>query len=106
MITPFKRRPVGVKWVLFVFSWDNIISPAKLATVAILPSAVIDEHFARCKSAFPFQPVLPPDWRLLFVVNDEVGQALDAVAGTRLVDLAVPFSEGFVFYAAAGLLYL
>jgi hypothetical protein len=32
---------------------------------------------------FSFQPVLPPDWRPLFVVNDEVGQALYAVTGTR-----------------------
>ena len=32
---------------------------------------------------FSFQPVLPPDWRPLSLVNDEVGQALDAVTGTR-----------------------
>jgi hypothetical protein len=33
--------------------------------------------------AFSFQSVLPPDWRPVFVVNDEVGQALDAVTETR-----------------------
>ena len=39
------RRPVGVNWVLLFFGWSRFSSPAEVATVATLPSALFDERF-------------------------------------------------------------
>jgi hypothetical protein len=44
--TPSMRRPVGVKKFFHVFCTHTL---CRVATVAILPSAVVDEQFARCK---------------------------------------------------------
>src|SRR5579863_8297493 len=41
------RRPVGVKWVLLFFRCTSFFSPARVATVATLPSALFDERFFR-----------------------------------------------------------
>jgi hypothetical protein len=56
----------------FVFSSDNVFSPAEFATVATLPSALFDERFSLGASwVFSFQPVLPPDYRPRFHLQDE-----------------------------------
>ena len=48
--------------------------------------------------AFSFQPVLPPDYRpALPSFRWRLGQAIDAVTGTRLWALAFPFFEWFGF---------
>ena len=52
---------------------------------------------------FSFQPVLPPVSRPLFVVNDEAGQAIDAVTGTRRLELCLSFLRMLLFYAATGI---
>ena len=46
---------------------------------------------------FSFQPVLPPVSRPLFVVNDEAGQAIDAVTGTRRLELCLSFLRMLLF---------
>ena len=79
------RRPVGVKWVLLFFRWTRFFS-RRVATVATLPSALFNERFVALGASwvFSFQPVLPPDYRPLFCLTTEVGQAINAVTGTRL----------------------
>src|SRR5712671_2827774 len=79
------RRPVGVKWVLLFFDWTRFFS-RRVATVATLPSALFSERFVALGASwvFSFQPVLPPDYRPLFCLTTEVGQAINAVTGTRL----------------------
>jgi hypothetical protein len=44
---------------------------------------------------FSFQSVLPPVSRPLSISAMEVGQAIDAVTGTRLWAFAFPFKERF-----------
>ena len=86
------RRPVGVKWVLLFFRWTRFF-PRRVATVATLPSALFKERFVALGASwvFSFQPVLPPDYRPLFCLTTEVGQAINAVTGTRLWAFAFPF---------------
>src|ERR1019366_1357712 len=51
----------------------------------------LSERFSLGASwVFSFQPVLPPVRRPLFHRKIEVGQAIDAVTGTRLWAFAVP----------------
>src|SRR5437763_10003888 len=59
------RRPVGVKWVILFFCWTRFFSPAELATVAMLPSALSRSDWFSLGAcwAFSFQPVLPSVWR-------------------------------------------
>jgi hypothetical protein len=77
----------------FVFSLDKVFLPAESATVATLPSALFKERFVSLGASwvFSFQPVLPPDYRPLFCLTTEVGQAINAVTGTRLWAFAFPF---------------
>jgi len=84
------RRPVGVKRVLLVFHWTRFFS-RRVATVASLPSALFMERFSLGASwVFSFQPVLPPDFRPpVPFLEWKLGQAIDAVTGTRRL--------GFVF---------
>src|ERR1035441_6547809 len=79
------RRPVGVKWVLLFFRWTSFFS-RRVATVATLPSALFVSDFVSLGASwvFSFQPVLPPDYRPFVHLSMEVGQAIDAVTGTRL----------------------
>jgi hypothetical protein len=80
------RRPVGVKWILV--SWlDTFLSSRRVATVAMLPSALcVSDHSLGACWAFSVQPVLPSDYRpaVPFFEEWNLGQALDAVTGTRL----------------------
>ncbi len=75
----------------FVFSLDKVFS-CPIATVATLPSALFSERSSLGASwVFSFQPVLPPDCRpLVPFLRMEVGQAIDAVTGTRRL--------GFVYF--------
>jgi hypothetical protein len=90
------RRPVGVKWVLLFFRWTSFFS-RRVATVATLPSALFVSDFVSLGASwvFSFQPVLPPDYRPFVHLSMEVGQAIDAVTGTRLWAFAFPFEERF-----------
>jgi hypothetical protein len=67
-----------------VFLLDKVFS-RRVATVATLPSALLVEHFVSLGASwvFSFQPVLPPS-------HDGVGQAINAVTGTRLWAFAFP----------------
>jgi hypothetical protein len=95
------RRPVGVKGVLFFFRWTSFFS-RRVATVATLPSALFDERFVSLGASwvFSFQSVLPPDCRPYVHLFLEVGQAINAVTGTRR--LALCFLSMNLNYAAAG----
>jgi hypothetical protein len=58
------RRPLGVKWVLFVFSGNKVFSPRRVAIVAMLPFALSrSDSFRSMHWVFSFQPVLPSAWR-------------------------------------------
>ena len=69
---------------LFLFFIRKLFSRAEVITLSpsFHPRSLVSILLA-ASWVFSFQPVLPPDWRPLFLVNDEVGQALDAVTGTR-----------------------
>jgi hypothetical protein len=86
------RRPVGVKWVLSFFRWTRFFS-RRVATVATLPSALFVERLLSLGASwvFSFQPVLPPVCRPFFHLEMEVGQAIDAVTGTRRLGFCVSF---------------
>src|SRR5260370_16037365 len=88
------RRPVGVEWVLLFFRWTRFFC-CRVATVATLPSALFIERFSLGASwVFSFQPVLPPDFRpLVSFLRMEVGQAIDAVIGTRRLGFCLFLSQ-------------
>jgi hypothetical protein len=69
----------------FVFSLDKLFSPGRVATVATLPSALFVKRLSSLGASwvFSFQPVLPPDCRPFVHLEMEVGQAINAVTGTR-----------------------
>ena len=80
------RRPVGVKGILFGICWHVFFS-RRVATVAILPSALSSERFvrsvqvgrsrfSRCCHLFIDLSFHLSRWKL--------GQAINAVTGTRL----------------------
>jgi hypothetical protein len=58
----------------------------RVATVATLPSALSMSGFYALGASwvFSFQPVLPSVYRPFFHLSIEVGQAINAVTGTRL----------------------
>ena len=80
------HEKAGRSQVDSVFALWNMFSPCRVATVAMLPSALFHERFVALGASwvFSFQPVLPPDYRPLFCLTTEVGQAINAVTGTRL----------------------
>jgi hypothetical protein len=60
------------------------------------PHSSMSDLFALGASwVFSFQPVLPPDYRPLFCLTTEVGQAINAVTGTRLWAFAFSFLRMF-----------
>src|SRR6266496_4291724 len=99
------RRPVGVKWVLLFFRWTRFFSPAESPSLSppFHPHSWMSDFFARCKLAFSFQPVLPPDCRPVFLLAEKLGQAINAVTGTRRFGLGLSFLRMFLLYAAAGM---
>jgi hypothetical protein len=56
-------------WYLLV----TLFHSSRVATVATLPSALFDERFGSLGASwvFSFQPVLPPDYRPRFHLEDE-----------------------------------
>jgi hypothetical protein len=66
------RRPVGVKSILCCFLWTRVFLPpsghCRHASIRTL-----DERFASLGASwvFSFQPVLPPDYRPRFHLEDE-----------------------------------
>jgi hypothetical protein len=69
-----------------VSSLDKCFSPAELPLLSppFHPhSSVSDLVSLGASWVFSFQPVLPPDYRPLFHLMTEVGQAIDAVTETR-----------------------
>src|SRR5579872_53379 len=100
------RRPVGVKWVLLFFCWTRFfsgrVSHCRHPSIRTLVSDLAS--LGACW-AFSFQPVLLSVWRPVILLSREsnLGQAIDAVTGTRLWALAFPFLRMFRFYAAAGI---
>jgi hypothetical protein len=69
-------------WYLLV----TLFLSRRVATVATLPSALFAERFASLGASwvFSFQPMLPSVYRPFFHLSREVGQAINAVTGTRL----------------------
>src|ERR1700687_375827 len=98
------RRPVGCKRVLLFFRWTRFFS-RRVATVATLPSALFMERFSLGASwVFSFQPVLPPDFRPpVPFLEWKLGQAIDAVTGTRLWAFCFFLPKKILPYAAAGI---
>ena len=93
------RRPVGVKWIRFGFYWSRCFS-RRVATVAMLPFALSRSdsvrsvhigcsRFSRCCYLFV---------DLWFCsCEGKLGQAINAVIGTRLWLFVFPFLERFCF---------
>jgi hypothetical protein len=71
-------------WFFLVFV-GHLFFSGRVATVATLPSALFIERFCSLGASwvFSFQPVLPPDCRPFVHLSMEVGQAINAVTGTR-----------------------
>jgi hypothetical protein len=69
-------------WYLLVM----LFLASRVATVATLPSALFDERLCSLGASwvFSFQPVLPSVYRPFVHLSMEVGQAINAVTGTRL----------------------
>src|SRR5882757_6573749 len=76
------RRPVGVKSILFC--WTRcFLQPSRHCRHPSIRT--LDERLSLGASwAFSFQPVLPPDCRPVFLFVEKLGQAINAVTGTRL----------------------
>ena len=87
------RRPVGVKTILFSFCQASFFFSPFLSR---LPSGhcrhasirTLEERLVSLGAhwAFSFQPVLLSDWRpvVLLLTESNLGQAINAVTGTRL----------------------
>ena len=80
------RRPVGVKSILDCVGWSLGFLSAESAAVAMLPSALSRSDSCSLGAcwAFSFQPVLPSDCRPVLLLFRNLGQAINAVTGTRL----------------------
>jgi hypothetical protein len=98
------RRPVGVKWVLLFFRWTRFFS-GQVNHCRHSSIRTIDERSDSLGASwvFSFRPVLPPDYRPFRHLSMEVGQAINAITGTRLWAFASSFLRIFCFYAAAGI---
>jgi hypothetical protein len=89
-------------WFLLV----TLFLSSRAATVATLPSALFDERFASLGASwvFSFQPVLPPVYRPRFhPLGWKLGQAFNAVTGTRRLGFCLSFLRMFCLYAAASI---
>ena len=94
--TPSMRRPVGVKYVLsFFFVGQSFFTESPLSP-HFHPQSVMSIVLA-ASWVFSFQPVLPPVWRPVFLFAEKLGQALDAVTGTRRFWLCLSFLSQKVF---------
>src|SRR5215475_16061372 len=93
------RRPVGVKRIRFVFHWTRVVSPAESPlTPSFHPHSRGAIWSLGASWAFSVQPVLPPDYRPAVPLQEwNLGQAFNAVTGTRLWLLSFLFVERFCF---------
>jgi hypothetical protein len=80
------RRPVGVKGIGFGIGWSRYFFPAESPlSPPFHPHSSMSGFYALGASwVFSFQPVLPSVYRPFFHPSMEVGQAINAVTGTRL----------------------
>jgi hypothetical protein len=80
------RRPVEVKGIGFGICWSHYFFPAEAPLVPPFhPHSSMSGFYALGASwVFSFQPVLPSVYRPFFHLSIEVGQAINAVTGTRL----------------------
>src|SRR5947209_6556223 len=99
------RRPVGVKWVILFFCWTRFFSPAELATVAMLPSALSRSDWFSLGAcwAFSFQPVLPSVWRPVVALKSRTWARRLTQSPELGFGLSFPSWNGSVFYAAAAI---
>jgi hypothetical protein len=77
---------------IFSFFVGQGFSPAEVATVATLPSALLDERFlfARCKLGSRFSRCCHLLVDLWSISRSKLGQAIDAVTGTRRLGFVFP----------------
>src|SRR6266487_7170152 len=91
------RRPVGVKWVLLFFRWTRFfsgrVSHCRHPSIRTLVSGL---RSLGASWAFSFQPVLLPDCRPFFLFAEKLGQAINAVTGTRRFGLGLSFLRMFL----------
>jgi hypothetical protein len=80
----------------FVFSLDKVFLPpsrhCRHPSIRTLRERSVS---LGASWVFSFQPVLPPDYRPLFCLTTELGQAFNAVTGTRLWAFAFSFLRMF-----------
>jgi hypothetical protein len=100
------RRPVGVKGIRFGIGWSRCFFPAEspLSPPFHPHSSRSDFVSLGASWVFSFQPVLPPDYRPRFHLEDESWArrlTQSPELGFRLWLSA--FKERFWFYAAAGI---
>src|SRR5882724_5003289 len=90
------RRPVGVKWVLRFFIGQGFLPASRHCRHPSIRT--LGERFSLGASwAFSFQPVLPPDYRpCLPSPRRKLGQAINAVTGTRRLSFVFLFSSMFL----------
>ncbi len=91
MKSPFHEKAGRCQVVFFVFSWDKVFLPPSCQCRH--PSIrTLRERFSLGASwVFSFQPVLPPDYRPPVPSGEwKLGQAIDAVTGTRRLGFFLP----------------
>ena len=87
-------------WYLLV----TLFLPRRVATVATLPSALFNERFSLGASwVFSFQPVLPPDYRPRFHLEDESWARRLTQSPELGFRIWLFLRRAFWFYAAAGI---
>ena len=92
------RRPVVVKKDFHPSLFLGKVFPSPSCRCCHPSIRTRDERFSLGASwVFSFQPVLPPVRRPLFHRKIEVGQAVDAVTGTRLWAFVFHSKNGFDF---------
>src|SRR5882724_9402882 len=90
------RRPAGVKGVLLSFRWTRFFLSAELPlSPPFHPHSSMSDFVSLGASwVFSFQPVLPPVSRPLFPsLRWKLGQAINAVTGTRRLGFVLPIHE-------------
>jgi hypothetical protein len=88
------RRPVRVKLVLLGFGSSRCCFLAEPPlSPPFHPHSLMSDFVSLGASwVFSLQPVLPPDFRPLFhSLGWKLGQAIDAVTGTRRLGFVLPF---------------
>src|SRR5258708_15112244 len=98
---PSMRRPVGVKWVLLFFRWTRFFSCRVPLSPPFHPHFLMSELFRSVQvgcSRFSRCCHLLVD--LSSISRMKVGQAINAVIGTRRLGVCFSFLRMFCLYAA------